>query len=126
MATEYSEILNLLDDYFDLLYKCDVELINQLFLPNANVCNVSDDVAVIIDMDQFHERIASRISPESQNKNRDDRILSIDITCPTIALAKVDLLILPGGRYTDYLSLLKVAGNWKIASKVFHLKVEDQ
>ncbi|GAA0418018.1 nuclear transport factor 2 family protein [Cocleimonas flava] len=121
MSSDYSEIVALLNKYFDMLYKGDVELINQLFLPEAHVYNVVDDAVVSINMDQFHERIASRESPESQNKDRNDRILSIDIAGSTSALAKVDLLILPWGHYVDYLSLLKVGGNWFIASKVFHM-----
>lgn len=123
--TDYSKILKLLNKYFDLLYKGDIDLINQLFLPEAHVYNMTNDSVVAIDRDQFHERIASRESPESQNKHREDRILSIDIAGPTIALAKVDLFILPRGHYTDYLSLLKVGNNWKIASKVFHMDARE-
>lgn len=121
MTNDYSEIVAMLGKYFDLLYKGDTGLINQVFLPNAIVCSIVDGKVSSADMDQFHERIALRQSPESRNEARKDRILSIDISGPTTALAKVDLLILPGGLYTDYLSLLKSDNTWRIISKVFHV-----
>lgn len=124
MKTDYSEILELLEKYFDLLYEGDGKLINQLFLPEAHVYNTVDNKVVAIDMDQFHERIATRIAPQSKKLHRDDRILSIDIAAPTIALAKVDLFILPYGHFTDYLTLMKVDDRWRIASKVFHMNPE--
>jgi len=121
MTNDYSEIITMLGKYFDLLYKGDTGLINKVFLPSANVYSIVDGKVSSADMDQFHERIALRSSPESRGEERKDRILSIDISGPTTALVKVDLLILPGGLYTDYLSLLKVDGTWQIISKVFHV-----
>jgi hypothetical protein len=125
MTTEYSKIVNLLENYFDLLYKGDVELIKKVFLPDARIYTVTNDIAVCIDMDLFHERVASRQSPESLNKMRDDRIISIDMAGPKTALAKVGLWILPSGYYIDYLSLLKAGGNWRISSKVFHMEASE-
>jgi len=121
MNNDHIKIVQLLEKYFDLLYNSDVDLIDQLFLPDAYVYNVSDGEVIAINMDQFHQRIENRQSPKSLNMRRDDRILSIDIAAPTIALAKVDVYILPAGHFTDYLTLMKVADVWKITSKVFHM-----
>jgi hypothetical protein len=121
MTTDYSEIVTLMGKYFDLLYKGDTGLINQVFLPDAHVYSLVDGQVVDVDMDQFHERIASRPSPESKGAARKDRILSIDISGPATALAKVDCLI-HQGLYTDYLPLMKVGGTWRIIAKVFDMK----
>ncbi len=48
------------------------------------------------------------------------RIASID-HAKTIATVRLELTNLNGARYTDMFTLLKVDGEWKIMSKVFHL-----
>ncbi len=48
------------------------------------------------------------------------RIASIDLV-DTVATVRLDLNNLGGYRYTDLFTLLKVDGEWKIMSKVFHL-----
>ncbi len=48
------------------------------------------------------------------------RIASIDVV-DTIATVRLELNNWTGSRYTDLFTLLKVDGEWKIMSKVFHL-----
>ncbi len=48
------------------------------------------------------------------------RVASIDLA-GSAATARLELTNLNGADYTDLLSLLKVDGEWKIMSKVFHL-----
>ncbi len=48
------------------------------------------------------------------------RIASIDVA-ETVATVRLELSNLNGARYTDMFTLLKVDGDWKIISKVFHL-----
>ncbi len=48
------------------------------------------------------------------------RIASIDLA-ETVATVRLELTNLKGARYTDMFTLLKVDGEWKIMSKVFHL-----
>ena len=50
----------------------------------------------------------------------EERIASIDIA-KTVATVRLELTNLNGARYTDMFTLLKVDGEWKIMSKVFHL-----
>ena len=114
------EIEKLIKTYFDLLYKGDKDLIEIVFLPEANVFSLYDDKIVKIDMDGFRKRIAERKSPESIGEMRDDKIIMIDISSPTTAIVKVKCNILHNN-YIDYLSLFKVSGKWKIISKVFHM-----
>ena len=114
------EIEKVIRTYFDLLYKADNDLIETVFLPEANVSSLSNGKIVKIDMDGFRKRIAERQSPESIGEIRDDKIISIDIVSPTTAMVKVKCNILHNN-YIDYLSLFKVSGKWKIISKVFHM-----
>ncbi len=48
------------------------------------------------------------------------RIASIDLV-DTVATVRLELNNWNGSRYTDLFTLLKVDGEWKIMSKVFHL-----
>ena len=114
------EIEKVIRTYFDLLYKGDKDLIETVFLPEANVSSLSNGKIVKIDMDGFRKRIAERKSPESIGAIRDDKIISIDMSSPTRAMVKVKCNILQNN-YIDYLSLFKVSGKWRIISKVFHM-----
>ena len=114
------EIENVIRRYLDLLYKGDKDLIKTVFLPEANVYSESNGKIVKIDMVGFNKRIAERQSPESICEIRDDKIIMIDISSPTTAMATVECNILKN-HYTDYLSLIKVSGKWGIISKVFHM-----
>ena len=114
------EIEKVIRTYFDLLYKGDKDLIETVFLPEANVYSLSNGKIVKIDMDGFWKRIAERQSPESIGETRDEKIILIDISSPTTAMVNVKCNILHNN-YIDYLSLFKVSGKWKIISKVFHM-----
>ena len=114
------EIEKVIRTYFDLLYKGDKDLIETVFLPEANVSSLSNGKIVKIDMDGFRNRIEERNSPESIGERRDDKIILIDISSPTTAIVKVKCNILHNN-YIDYLSLFKVSGKWRIISKVFHM-----
>ena len=48
------------------------------------------------------------------------RVASIDLV-GTVAIVRLELTNLNSARYTDMFTLLKVDGEWKIMSKVFHL-----
>ncbi len=48
------------------------------------------------------------------------RIASIDVV-DTVATVRLELNNWNGSRYTDLFTLLKIDGEWKIMSKVFHL-----
>ena len=114
------EIEKVIRTYFDLLYKGDKDLIETVFLPEANVYSLSNGKIVKIDIGGFRKRIAERQSPETIGEKRDDKIILIDIASPTTAMVKVKCNILHNN-YIDYLSLFKISGKWRIISKVFHM-----
>ena len=52
------------------------------------------------------------------------RITSIDLF-ETVATVRLELDNWTGHRFTDFFTLLKVDGEWKIMNKVFHLHAEN-
>ena len=123
MSDNLVKIENVIRRYLDILYKGDIDLIESVFFQEATVSSVSDGKIISINMDGFRERIATRSSPESVGETRQDKIIMIDISSPTTAIAKVECMILKN-HYTDYLSLIKVSEKWGIISKVFHMNPE--
>lgn len=120
MNDDFDKLVNVLRDYFDLLYHGDTDIIKKIFTPEATVNSVSDGIITSINMDGFHDRITARKSPKSIGEKRYDKIKFIDISSPTTAMAKVECVIL-NNNYTDYLSFIKVREKWLIISKVFHM-----
>lgn len=56
--------------------------------------------------------------PAADEKKRERRIESVDIA-GNAAVAKI-ILDYPNVRFTDYMSLLKIDGEWKIVNKTFY------
>jgi len=81
-------------------------------------------------MREFEHAVTARpvsqlcILPKSKGLKRTDRIVSIDMSGPETAFVKLECSVHP--RYfTDYLSLLKLNGGWRIVSKTFRTDVRE-
>ncbi|SVE02754.1 uncharacterized protein METZ01_LOCUS455608 [marine metagenome] len=120
ISDDLVKIENIIRIYLDLLYKGNVDLIKSVFHQEATVSSISDGKIISINMEGFRKRVATRESPESISETRHDKIILIDISSPTTAIAKVECMILKN-HYTDYLSFIKVSEKWGIISKVFHM-----
>lgn len=115
-------IADLLKRYFDGLYHSDVECLSSVFHPKAFYSNTSNGQLEQLSMPSYFERVRNRKSPASLKQVRQDKVLFVDLIGKTTALAKVQCVIEPKF-FTDFLSLLKVEGQWQIISKVFHYKL---
>jgi hypothetical protein len=62
--------------------------------------------------------------PAADEAQRKRRIVSVDVT-GNAAIGKVELDY-PSAKLTDYMSLLKVGGEWKIVNKIFTAKPKKQ
>ena len=120
ISGDLAKIETIIRIYLDLLYKGDVDLIKSVFHQEATVSSISEGKIISINMEGFRKRVATRESPESIGETRHDKIILIDISSPTTAIAKVECMILKN-HYTDYLSFIKVSEKWGIISKVFHM-----
>jgi hypothetical protein len=59
-----------------------------------------------------------RGQPPADESQRKRRVLMVDVTGDA-AIAKVELDF-PDVKFTDYFSMLKIGGDWKIVNKSFH------
>jgi 4-oxalocrotonate tautomerase len=118
MDKSYSEIVQVLQDYFDGFYASDVAKLKGVFHPNCHLMSATAGPLADDDMDAVYARVAGREPPAAVDQKRRDRVLSIDRSGPEAALAKVEIAIGPR-LYTDYLNLLRIDGRWWIVSKIY-------
>ena len=118
--TDLGAIERLLGCYFDGLYDGDAALLAEAFHPMAHLYSVdSDGNAVDLPLAGWLERVQQRPSARSQGDARDDRIVLVDQSGPNTAFAKVNCQ-LPPRYFTDYLTLARIEGAWRIVAKAFH------
>jgi len=117
-ATDLKAIEACIGNYFDALYTGDTNLLmGQVFHPNAHLYAANLNGGFVDwPMDAFKKVIESRPSPKTRGCKRQERIVSIDEAGPDTVMVKVEVLV--GTRdFVDYLSLLKLSGEWRIISK---------
>ena len=104
--------------YFDGLYHADIEKLKKAFHQNSQVIGYFQGNFLFETLEQFIEFVRATPAPSRSGEEYDMRIVSIDMT-GNEAVAKVEDLYL-GFRFTNYLSLLNVDGNWLIVNKTFY------
>ncbi len=118
MDDAYAEISAAMTKYFDGFYECDTDKLQQIFHPNCHLYYAPDGAFQDDNMETVYERVRQRVPPKSKGQPRMDKILAIDKSGETSALAKVQIAI-EDRLFTDYLSLLKIDGRWQIIAKSF-------
>lgn len=113
------ELLEAVHNYFDALYNGDADLFARVMHARVRLFSATDRPMVEMDLPAYVELVRNRPSPASRKDPRHDRILSIEIASPTTAHVRVQDAVLPK-LFTDDLTFLRVDGEWKIVSKVWH------
>lgn len=88
----------------------------KVFHPASSLFAVRDGKFLEIPSADYIGRASGK--PAADEPKRSRKIESVDIT-GNAAMAKVTLDY-PAVKFTDYLSLLKVDGEWKIVNKIFY------
>ncbi len=102
--------------YFDGIIKYDEQSLRKAFHADANVIGTTKEGAA--DWEPFQEWVVYTRGDAPDPTGRENRIVSIDIT-GNAAVAKTDL-DWPHVHYVDYLSLLKIDGEWQIVNKIWN------
>jgi hypothetical protein len=90
------------------------------FFPQANLYFVQNGALTTVTSEEYASRSPGR--PAADEAQRRRRIAHIDIS-GTAAVAKIELDY-PNARFVDYMSLLKVNGEWRIIAKIFHREMK--
>lgn len=102
--------------YFDGIIKYDEEALRKAFHPEAHVCGTKDDGTA--DWQKFQDWVLYTRGEAPDPAGRNNTLIAIDIAGRAAAVKTV--LDWPNVHYTDYLSLLKIDGEWKIVNKIWH------
>ena len=116
--SDYAEILELLRNYYEGLYEVDVAKLREVFSPSARYATIMDGELLELSMDEYLPRVEKRTPPASEGVPYDYRVVSIRIAGEHTALAELECSLF-GFDYTDFLSLLRIDGRWRIQAKVF-------
>ncbi|ENV08917.1 hypothetical protein F966_02562 [Acinetobacter higginsii] len=111
-----------LHQYFDALYFCDVNRLQQVFHPDAIYINATDHPLSKLEMASYFSIVEKRIPPASQNALRQDKVVSINLIHERLAIVHVECAIQPKYFY-DALTLIYEHQQWKIISKVFQYEI---
>lgn len=114
----YAEVLALLEDYCDGLYDLDVQKLERAFSPTARYATIVDGSLTELSVEEYLPRLPLRTPPAEDGTPREFRVLSVRFGGEHLAHAEVQCSLF-GHDYTDFLSLLRVDGRWRIQSKVF-------
>ena len=105
-------------DYFEGMYYRDISRLRRAFHPQACLFGYFKGAFVHIPLDQWLGMVESRPMPAESGEPFDMRIVATDVTGQVATVKVADLYM--GLRFTDYLSLTKVDGQWMIVNKTFH------
>ena len=104
-----------LESYINAHATGNPEFIRNAFFPGAKIMAFRDGKLLNLTVDEFASRFSGK--PAADESQRKRRIDSLDIT-GNAGVARI-VLDYPDTTLTDYMSLLKVDGEWKIVNKVF-------
>lgn len=111
---EITEIVKL---YFKGTYQGDAAQLKRAFHPDAHITGILNGEFFDWTLLDFIERITKEPSAESKDEKYDKEILSIDKT-KDAAMVKARVIVGPY-IFIDYITLLKINGQWIIRNKSF-------
>lgn len=124
MAGDIEAVEKVVWTYLDGLYEGDTGKLGQAFHEVSHLYSMSDGGVADLPREKWFEFVKGRPSAKSKGLKRTDRIVSVDFSGPETAFVKLECSIHP--RYfTDYLTLLKLNGGWKVVSKTYRTDVRE-
>lgn len=119
-AEDKGQIEQTVRRYFDGLYYSNGEDIKATFHPDAMITGFMSDTGEMAAMtcDKFIAFVDAQASPESAGEPYELAIIAIDITGQVATAKVIDRYL--GKSFTDYLSLVKEDGDWRIYNKLWH------
>lgn len=107
-----------LEHYINAHATGNPDYIRKAFFPEARIMTFRDGKLFNVSVEEFASRFSGK--PAADESQRKRRIESLDIT-GNAGVARI-VLEYPDATLTDYMSLLKVNGEWKIVNKAFNFE----
>lgn len=116
--SELTAIQQLVADYFTGLHHGQLDRIENVFHPQAQINGYYEGELVMIKLPEYLTVLRRMSAPSMLGEEFDMQLAAIHLT-PSSASVETRYLF-QALRYVDYLSLLKVDGCWKILNKTFY------
>jgi hypothetical protein len=100
-----------------MYFSGDPEQLKQAFHPGATMFFARNDSLIAVPIPEYIARVAASRAQGGPPPQRTERIAQVDIT-GTSAIARLEVEY-PNQKITDYMSLVKYGGEWKIVNKIF-------
>lgn len=114
---EKEVITEIVKSYFLGTYHGDAEKLRNIFHPDAHVTGIFHGQIVDWNLNDFIQRVTSGKSAAENNEKFNKEILFIDqMNDAAIVRARV---VVGENTFTDYITLLRIDGKWKIRNKSF-------
>jgi hypothetical protein len=117
-AAEEAAVRHTLELYLQGQATGSAEPMKLAFHPEAHLTVVRNDTVATTPIADYLSRMPGHAAPDEAQRTR--RIESVDVT-GTAAIGKV-VLDYPQVRFVDYMSLLKVGGEWRIIHKSYYME----
>lgn len=124
MDPRYGDVIAALADYFDGLHHSDSKRLARIFHPGAIYACATEGALTRLAMDAYFPIVDQRPSPASRGETRTDRIVAIEFAGPVTAFVRAECSI-GCKQFTDFLTLVRLDGEWRIIAKVFHFDVKE-
>ena len=115
------ELLEAVKVYFDAIYYCDADKIDQVFHHESSLFDADNGEIFIAPIARFRADVDSRPAPSDRLQARSDEIIAIDWLSDISAVVKLRLQS-HENVFVDHLSFVKGTSGWKIVAKVWHLE----
>lgn len=116
--SEFRKINNLIEDFFDALYHTDSNLLRKVFHPKAIYATADETPFLYRGMEEYFDVIDKRVSPASKKQPRHESIESVELAGDNTAFVRTSS-VMSSSTVVDFLTLVKIDGQWLIISKVF-------
>ncbi|MEL7483808.1 MAG: nuclear transport factor 2 family protein [Planctomycetota bacterium] len=123
--SQYVAVLDLLQKYYEGLYRVDIDLLREVFSPNAHYATMADGKLLTLTLDEYLPQLARRRVPADQGVPYGYEVLSVRFVGPSTAVAVLECSLF-GRDYADVLSLLRIDGRWRVHAKVFEGTVHPE
>ena len=120
MSSALAALEKVISDYFDALYHCDTDLLQQVFHEKAIYATADETPSTAL-----AASTNARQSPASRGEERRDVIDEIQFAGENTAFARVRCSI-GTNDFTDFLTFVRDEGRWQIMAKIFEIRPRNE
>ncbi|MDV7340481.1 nuclear transport factor 2 family protein [Terasakiella sp. A23] len=118
-----NQIFDLLSIYFDALYEADASKLATVLRTDGIYVSTTNGDYLNRTIPDYLAVVTGREPPKARGEQRDERVTTIEFGGPNMAFVRLNMSMM-GRRYTDFLTLYKEDGVWKIMAKIFSYNPE--